>query len=210
MSFNPGKAGPVKPEPLKPDPTGQDPSASDPGADAKLQLQLAIFEVTRDAQGKSLEEILASLRAAFAAHGVDAPPNAWLESMASSAFYGEPYIIDFPAAIAADDAVPAPNKNARERLAYRRELRQEKLPAGTFPSPAEWEVPASAITHPRRSGHVHTVAVSRTPSGTRTVLVAVAAVMAVLIVIRAVRRPKHSPTRPVQSLNATPRKDGNA
>ena len=210
MSSNPDKAGRPDPEPLNPDPTGQDPSATDPGADAKLQLQLAIFDVTRNAQGKSLDEIQESLRAAFAAHGVEAPPNTWLESVASSAFYGEPYIIDFPAAIAADDAVPAPNEGVRDRLAHRRELRQENLPAGTFPSPAEWEVPANAITHPRRSGHVHPVAVSRTPSGTSTVLVAVAAVMAVLMVIRAVRRPKHSPTRPVQSLNATARKDGNA
>ncbi|MDQ0147772.1 hypothetical protein [Pseudarthrobacter niigatensis] len=210
MSSNPDKAARPDPEPLNPDLTGQDPSATDPGADAKLQLQLAIFDVTRDAQGKSLDEIQEGLRAAFAARGVEAPPNTWLESVASSAFYGESYVIDFPAAIAADDAVPAPNKNARERLAYRRQLRQEKLPAGTFPSPAEWEVPASAITPARRSSHVHPVAVSRTRSGTRTVLVAVAAVMAVLMVIRAARGSGRRASLPVQSLNATARKDGNA
>ncbi len=187
MSSNPGKAGRANPEPLNPDPTGQDPSATDPGADAKLQLQLAIFDVTKDAQGKSLDEIQESLRSAFAARGVEAPPGTWLESVASSAFYGEPYIIDFPAAIAADDAMPAPNKNVRKRLAFRRQLRQEKLPAGTFPPPAEWEVPANEITHPGTADH--RVTVSRTTGGSRIVLVAIGLAMVALVAIRAARRP---------------------
>ena len=204
MSFNPGKAGPANPEPLNPDPTGQDPSASDPGADAKLQLQLAIFDVTKDAQGKSLEEILESLRSAFAAHGVEAPPNTWLESVASSAFYGEPYIIDFPAAIAADAAVAAPNQNVRQRLAYRRQLRQEKLPAGTFPPPAAWDVPANEVTRPGTAGR--SVTVSPTTSGARLVLASLGAAMAVLFAIRAARGADRRAAPPVQSLKGAARK----
>jgi len=208
MSFDPGKARRANPEPLNPDPTGQDPSASDPGADAKLQLQQAIFEVTRDAQGRSLEDILESLRSAFADHGVEAPPNTWLESVASSAFYGEPYIIDFPAAIAADDAVSAPNEGVRDRLAFRRQLRQEKLPAGTFPSPADWEVPANEIAHSGTGGHPATV--SRTTSGARRLLAGIGVAMAVLVVtIRAARASSRRASLPVQSPRGTVRKDGN-
>ncbi|WP_285247676.1 MULTISPECIES: hypothetical protein [unclassified Pseudarthrobacter] len=194
MTSNPDKAGRANPEPLNPDPTGQDPSATDPGVDAKLQLQLAIFGVTKDAQGKSLQEILQRLRSAFADHGVQTPPGTWLESVASSAFYGEPYIIDLPAALAADSTLPAPSTDVRRRLAIRRRLRQEKLPAGTFPSPAAWDVPANEITHPGRSGHIHPVTISRTARGTRMVLAAVGAVMAVLMAIRAVRGPKTHPS----------------
>ncbi|MFC0456015.1 hypothetical protein ACFFGR_05535 [Arthrobacter liuii] len=191
MSNEPGDAYRANPEPLNPDPTGQDPSAKDPAAGAKLRLQLAIFDVTRHAQGKSFDVILESLRSAFAAQGVGTPPGTWLESVASSAFYGEPYIIDFPAAVAADDAEPAPNKDIRDRLASRRELRElreEKLPAGTFPSARDWNVPADAVTHPRTAGPARQVTVSRTESGTRAVLTAVAVAMAVLITIRALQR----------------------
>ncbi len=204
MSFNPDRTDHANPEPLNPDPTRQDPSATDPGADAKLQLQLAIFDVTRDAQGKSLEDILESLRSAFAAHGVESPPNTWLESVASSAFYGQPYIIDFPAAIAADAAVPAPNEDVRERLAFRRRLRREKLPAGTFPSPAEWEVPANEIARPGTAGHP--VTVSRTTSGTRMVLADIGVAMAVLVAIRAARGSGRRGSLPVQSLKGTARR----
>ena len=210
MSSNPDKAARANPEPLNPDPTGQDPSATDPAADAKLQLQLAIFDVTRDAQGKSLQEILQRLRSAFADHGVQTPPGTWLESVASSAFYGEPYIIDLPAAVAADNTLPAPSTDVRRRLAIRRQLRQEKLPAGTFPSPTSWDVPANEITHYRRSGHVHPITISRTARGTRMVLAAVGAVMAVLVAIRAVREAKHAPALPLQALDGAGWKDNNA
>ncbi len=105
MTTDPSKAGAENAEPLTVDPTGQDPTVKDPAADVKLQLQLAIFEASKDSEGKSLAEILESLRSAFAARGVAEPPATWLESVASSAFYGEPYVIDFPTAVAADSAV---------------------------------------------------------------------------------------------------------
>jgi hypothetical protein len=141
MNTEPSKAGAVNAEPLNVDPTGQDPTAKDPAADVKLQLQLAIFEASKDSEGKSLSEILESLRSAFAARGVAEPPATWLESVASSAFYGEPYLIDLPTAIAADAVVPAPNQEVRNRLAARRELRAEELPPGIFPSGNDWDVP---------------------------------------------------------------------
>lgn len=128
------------------DPVEQDPSAKDPAADEKVQLQLAIFEVTQDARGKSLGEIRQMLLAAFSRRGVEPPTGIWLDSVASAAFYGEPYIVDLPAALAADGVVPAPNEKVRSRLASRRRLRQQRLPAGIFPSPAEWDVTDNEVT----------------------------------------------------------------
>jgi len=142
MSSNPGSRNQAGREPLDVDPTGEDSSAKDPMADEKVQLQLAIFEVTRDAEGKSLDEIREMLLGAFSRHGVAPPPGTWVESVASSAFYGEPYIVDLSAAVAADAVMPAPNDDVRERLASARELQQEKLPAGIFPAPNEWNIPA--------------------------------------------------------------------
>ncbi|MGO4230100.1 hypothetical protein AB4Y72_14645 [Arthrobacter sp. YAF34] len=159
MSPDPRNADSPKTGPLNMDPVEQDPSAKDPAADEKVQLQLAIFEVTPDARGKSLGEIRQMLLAAFSRRGVEPPPDTWLDSVASAASYGEPYIIDLPAALAADGEVPAPNEEVRRGLASRRRLRQQRLPAGIFPSPAEWEVtdkevaggaPSQAVRgHPR-------------------------------------------------------------
>ncbi|MFS0717286.1 hypothetical protein ABC337_13010 [Arthrobacter sp. 1P04PC] len=169
------------------DPTGQDPAATDPDAEAKLQLQLAIFEVSKDSKGRSLDEIITRLRAAFADHGVDEPPFTWLESVASSAYYGEPYIIDFPTALAADDVVAAPNEQVRERLEKRRELREEKLPPGILPSASDWNIPEAAGRSATAGANAFTP-----PASKNTVLLAVAgAVVAAAVValsLRASRR----------------------
>ncbi|MEV8039207.1 hypothetical protein [Arthrobacter sp. NPDC080082] len=168
------------------DPTGQDPAANDPDAEAKLQLQLAIFEVSKDSKGRSHDEIIKRLRAAFADHGVDEPPFTWLESVASSAYYGEPYIIDFPTALAADDVVAAPNEQVRERLETRRELRREKLPPGIFPSASDWNVPEVA-----RRG-LEAPANTSAPASRNTILLAVAgaavAAGVVALIVRASKR----------------------
>ena len=170
------------------DPTGQDPAATDPDAEAKLQLQLAIFEVSKDSKGRSLDEIITRLRAAFADHGVDEPPYTWLESVASSAYYGEPYIIDFPTALAADDAVSAPNEQVRERLEKRRELRAEKLPPGIFPSASDWNVPEAAGRSTTAGANASTP-----PASKNTVLLAVAgAVVAAAVVALSVRASRRS------------------
>jgi hypothetical protein len=211
MNTNPPSNGPVNAEPLAVDPSGQDPAATDPATDAKLQLQLAIFEVTKDGQGKSLDEIMGRLRSAFAAHGVQTPPTTWLESVASSVFYGAPYILDFPAAVAADAAVPAPTDHVRDLLASRRELRQEKLPAGTFPSPADWQVPATEVTRTGTSGHAHQVRVSRRSGGPGVVLAAVGLAVAVVVAVLAVRgssrRPVPLPTQTPTDLPAQAARD---
>jgi hypothetical protein len=210
MNTNPHNARSVNAKPLTVDPTGQDPAAKDPAADAKLQLQLAIFEVTKDAQGKSLDEILDRLRSAFAAHGVQTPPTTWLESVASSVFYGAPYIIDLPAAVAADAAVPAPSRDVRDQIASRRELREERLPAGTFPSPTDWQMPASEITHTGTAGRAHQVHVSRPSGRTRAVLAAVGLVAAAVVAALAVRRSSRRPAPlPVQTPRDTTRKGSN-
>ncbi|NUT69697.1 hypothetical protein [Pseudarthrobacter sp. C4D7] len=159
------------------DPTVLDPDAKDQDAEEKLRLQLAIFDVTRQAGGRSLAEIRELLLSAFAARGAGTPPETWVESVASSAYYGEPYIIDYPTAIAADDLEPAPNQEVRERLAARRELQQEKLPAGIFPAQDEWNIPGR-----RDAGPSSSRALSLTGSNGRMVL-AVAALAAVAVAV---------------------------
>lgn len=146
-STNPAPAGAGDPRPLTVDPTGQDPGATDPAAAEKVRLQVAIFEVTKESGGKSQQQIRDMLLSAFARHGVQSPPGTWLDSVASAAFYGEPYIIDIPAALAAEGTVPAPNEDVRERLASRRRLRKEKLPPGILPAPTDWDVPDNQVTH---------------------------------------------------------------
>ncbi|WP_285248581.1 hypothetical protein [Pseudarthrobacter sp. efr-133-R2A-89] len=181
MSSDPGRTNHAGVEPLDVDPTGQepavvDPEAHDPDPDAKLKLQLAIFDVTRrGATGKSLEEIREMLLTAFAARDVAPPPFTWVESAASSAFYGEPYIIDYPTAIAADDLEAAPDETVRKRLAARRELREVQLPPGIFPSREEWKIPANEAT-----GTAGTRTLSPSGWGGRAVL-AVAALAAVAV-----------------------------
>lgn len=178
MNTDPSKSGAVNAEPLKGDPAGQDPTGRVPAADVKLQLQLAIFEASKDSKGKSLAEILEKLRSAFAARGVAEPPATWLESVASSAFYGEPYLIDFPTAIAADSAVPAPNQEVRNRLAGRRELRAEKLPPGIFPSRDDWDVPI--IESPEA---VNPAVISRRATRIAAGLVFVGVVVAAIVLV---------------------------
>lgn len=145
MSTGPGSVNPDA-EPLDPDPTGQDPSAKDPTAEEKMLLQAAIFDATREAAGRSLSEIKEMLQAGFARRGVQAPTPMWLDAVASAAFHGESYIIDFPAALAAEGAAPAPDQALRERLAVRRGLREEKLPAGIFPPASAWELDDNDVT----------------------------------------------------------------
>ena len=183
MSPDPRNADSPKTGPLNIDPVEQDPSAKDPAADEKVQLQLAIFEVTPDARGKSLGEIRQMLLAAFSRRGVKPPPDTWLDSVASAASYGEPYIIDLPAALAADGAVPAPNEEVRRRLASRRRLRQQRLPAGIFPSPAEWVATDKEVTDGRPSEAVraHPGAVTWRLGRTGTALAGAALLIAAAI-----------------------------
>ena len=201
MKTDPSKSGAVNAEPLKGDPAGKDPTVQVPAADVKLQLQLAIFEASKGSEGKSHAEILERLRSALAARGVAEPPPTWLESVASSAFYGKPYLIDFPTAIAADSAVPAPNQEVRIRLAGRRELRAEKLPPGIFPSTDDWDVPI--IESPAGAPQVVNPAIiSRRATRIAAGLVLVGVVVAaVVLVIQSARTSNRRQT----TLRANPR-----
>ena len=201
MSTNERNADPAAPEPVAVTPDAQgpaardvpelDPSATDPMADEKVRLQLAIFDVSRDAENRNLAEIRDMLLSAFAARGVAPPPGTWVESVASSAFYGEPYIIDYPTAIAADNLEPAPNPEVRERLAARRELREVQLPAGIFPSQDEWNIPANEVT----GGSTRTQSITRWDSGAVLALAAMAAVaIAAVVAVRAGTGRRHTRT----------------
>lgn len=194
MSNNESIADPARSGPLGRNSGGQDPAAQDPAAqdrmlDEKVRLQLAIFEVTRDAGGRSLPEIQAMLRAAFARHGVETPPATWVESVASSAFYGEPYIVDLTAAVAADLIVPAPNEDLRKRLADRRELRAEELPAGILPAPSEWELSPSEVTTagPDRARRGAFPVLAARAGASRELVAAAVLAAAVLLALAAVR-----------------------
>lgn len=212
MSTNPSNTDPAYAEPLSTDPTGQDPGATDPTADVKAQLQSAIFEVTRDAEGKSLGDILELLRSAFARRGVEAPPNTWLESVASAAFYGEPYIIDLPAALAAEGAVPAPSEDVRRQLASRRQLRQETLPPGIFPAPADWDIHGDdvALAGADPGGRGHSRAVTRRARGQGAALTVAALVAAAVVVVLATRAStRHPDTKPGSSDPSTTRNGSN-
>jgi hypothetical protein len=187
MSSNPGSTNQAGGEPLDVDPTGQDPAAVDPGEDWKMQLQLAIFDVAPNAEGKNEDEIRDMLLAEFRRRGIESPPGTWLDSVASSAFYGEPYIVDLPAAVAADLVEPAPTEDVRERLASRRELQQEKLPAGILPAPSEWNIPANEVT----GGSSRRVSLPGRNGATVLALAAAGLAAAVLAVVaaRVSRRP---------------------
>jgi hypothetical protein len=187
MSTTPDSVNPAGAKPLDPDPTGQDPSAQDHGAKEKVLLQSVIFEVTREAEGRSLPEIRDMLESGFSRSGVTAPTNTWLDAVASAAFYGEPYIIDLPAALAADTAVTAPNPEVRERLASRRELRNEKLPAGTFPPASAWELDDSEVTGRTSEPGPDARAVMESTRTARQMLAVAAASAAVLVGIAVVR-----------------------
>src|SRR4051794_6445466 len=95
---------------------------TNPTATRNVRRQLAIFEVAKRARGKSMAEIRQMLRQAFARHRVPSPPEPWMESVASEASYGEPYIVDLPAAQAADSMVEAPDAQVHGSLAGRRQL----------------------------------------------------------------------------------------
>jgi hypothetical protein len=178
MSSDPGSTNQANGEPLGADPSGQDPAAVDPGEDSKVQLQLAIFDVTRNAKGKNQDEIRDMLRTEFSRRGIASPPATWLDSVASSAYYGEPYIVDLPAAVAADALVPAPTEDVRQGLASRRRLRQEKLPPGIFPAPAEWNIPANEVT----GGSARTVSLPGRKGAAALALAALAAAAVVAVV----------------------------
>ena len=185
MSTNPGSTNQAGGGHVAVDATRKDPSANDPMADEKVRLQLAIFEVTRDADGQGMGEIREMLRAAFARHGVETPPATWVESVASSAFYGEPYIVDLPAAVLADSIIPAPNEEVRERLAAQRQLQQEKLPAEIFPAPADWNIPGSEAA---AGGSTRTLSLTRWEGGAVLALAALAAVAVVAVRLGTGRR----------------------
>ena len=192
MSTSPGNANPSGAKPLDPDPTGQDPSAEDPGGRQKALLQAVIFEVARETEGRGLADIRDMLQSGFARAGVAAPTNAWLDSVASAAFYGEPYIIDLPAALAAEGAVPAPNQEVRERLAVRRELRKEQLPPGIFPPASAWELDESDVTGRRPEPGPDARAVLESTRAARRMLAVAASGAAAGLAFAAVRAARNA------------------
>lgn len=199
MSTTPDGVNPASPKPVDPDPTGQDPSAQDPGAEQKMLLQSVIFEVAREAEGRSLPEIRDMLQSGFSRSGVTAPTNMWLDAVASAAFYGAPYIIDLPAALAADAAIAAPDPEMRERLASRRELRNEKLPAGTFPPASAWELDDSEVTGRTSGPGTDARALLKRTRAVRRILAAAAATAALLLgitVLRAANSRRRNTRRP--------------
>lgn len=100
----------------------QSPTPANPD---RVQQQLAIFDVVRRARGKTLAEVKTMLTKAFAERGLPRQPALWLDAVASEAAYGKPYIVDLPAAVAADSITSAPDPKVEEILRDRRQLRSE-------------------------------------------------------------------------------------
>jgi hypothetical protein len=97
---------------------------------SNVQRQLAIFEVARRARGKSLPEIRQMLRDAFARRRLPNPPGTWTEAVASEAASGRPYIVDLPAAVAVEGAVPAAEPGLQETPALRSLRKTEGFTTG--------------------------------------------------------------------------------
>ncbi len=102
-----------------------------PANSENVQRQLAIFDVVRRAPGKTLSEVKAMLTEAFADRGLPRQPGPWLDAVASEASAGKPYIVDLPAAVAADSITAAPDRLVRATLGERRLLRQASAGAGS-------------------------------------------------------------------------------
>ena len=115
----------------------QQPTPANPD---NVQRQLAIFDVVRRAPGKTLSEVKAMLTKAFAERGLSRQPEPWLDAVAAEASYGKPYLVDLPAAVAADSITSAPDRLVETRLGERRLLR-DSIPGtdsghgGTAPAP---------------------------------------------------------------------------
>ncbi|MGO4493357.1 hypothetical protein AB4Y86_14870 [Arthrobacter sp. 2YAF22_2] len=92
-----------------------------------VQRQLAIFDVVKQAPGKSLSEIKAMLSKAFAERGLSRQPGPWLDAVASDAAFGKTYIVDLPAAVAADSIETVPDQHLEAALQERRILRSESI-----------------------------------------------------------------------------------
>ncbi|MET3811794.1 class I SAM-dependent methyltransferase [Arthrobacter sp. UYEF3] len=95
-----------------------------------VQRQLAIFDVVKRAPGKSLSEIKAMLSKAFAERGLTRQPGPWLDAVASDAAFGKTYIVDLPAAVAADSIETVPDPQLEAALRERRILRSESVTEG--------------------------------------------------------------------------------
>jgi hypothetical protein len=156
---------------------------------SNVQRQLAIFEVARRARGKSLPEIRQMLRDAFARRRLPNPPGTWTEAVASEAASGRPYIVDLPAAVAVEGAVPAAEPGLQETPALRSLRKTEGFTAGPEGRPGGAVQP---LTRSRsRAGGDEAARADRSLAAVRTVVAA--AVMLTLAfsameIVRAIAR----------------------
>jgi len=111
----------------------QDPT---PANSDNVQRQLAIFDVVRRARGKTSTEIKRMLAKAFAERGLAKQPGPWMDAVASEAAYGKTYIVDLPAAVAAESITTAPDPHVAETLRERGVLRSESSADNQYESPA--------------------------------------------------------------------------
>jgi hypothetical protein len=157
---------------------------TNPAAQRNVQRQLAIFEVASRARGKSMAEIKQMLREAFARRRLPGQPGTWLDSVASEASYGEPYIVDLSAAETADSMEQAPDARVHRSLAWRRQLWQL---AGRSAGAGRPDDPAQPG---RRAGRARRRAVPITNEGlaaVRAIVAGAIALTAALAVVMAVR-----------------------
>ncbi|MDQ0754654.1 hypothetical protein [Arthrobacter sp. B3I4] len=158
----------------------QSPTPANPD---RVQQQLAIFDVVRRARGKSLAEVKTMLTKAFADRGLPRQPDLWVDAVASEAAYGKPYIVDLPAAVAADSITNAPDPKVEEILRDRRQLRSESDTEDPEAGPATKAAQREAIddaAHPRGGAGVRPLTLLGFVAAAAAIALAAAAARAAL------------------------------
>ncbi|GAA5189729.1 hypothetical protein GCM10023346_05140 [Arthrobacter gyeryongensis] len=180
-----------------------------------VQRQLAIFDVVRRARGKSLPQIKAMLTKAFTERGLSRQPGAWLDAVASEAAYGKPYIVDLPAAVAANSIAAAPDPQVEDDLRKRGILRRSENSTGSqHPSPAATKTtdegeesghpatPAAEARNKRDAAHPRRASDTSTRTVLRLIASALLIASAATAVGVALRQRRRRPTSPDLAVGA--------
>lgn len=160
---------------------------------SNVEFQQAIIEVARHGRGKKANEIVQMLRAAFARRRLPSPPGPWMESVASEAARGKPYVVDVPTAKAMGSTLDAPGAYAQDAPARRGEPGEAADVAG-----------ASGGSHGSRTRQVPDPGYG--PGLVRGIVagaIALGSVACVVIVIRAARR-RSQLSSPVSAADGIP------
>jgi hypothetical protein len=146
---------------------------TEPVQPGNVQRQLAIFNIVKRAQGRSMAEIQQMLRDAFARRRLSIPSGTWLDAVATEASYGKPYLVDLPSAVAADNIMAAPDPQVEEDLQLRRRLRASETSPSQRPGRTGNAAPRSRVAAATR--RLNNATARRTVATAVTLALAIAA-----------------------------------